>query len=770
MGANVDDDRRAGSSSTLPAPTTSELIGDAVFGHSFDARSILRRNPEAADDRSTVVDLAYEEYCRKKDAGASIDIHQFASRFPDIEQSLIRVLEVHEYLEQNPDSTFAEFTPQWPEVGDEFLGFYLLAELGRGAFSRVFLAEEIELGSRQVVVKVCEYANGEAARLGQLDHQNIVPVHSVRTQVPGGLTAICMPYLANATLQHVMEEAFRDGQVPAHGALLLTAAEQTNGPNAPPVEDGDVPRAIRRGSYGDAVIELGAQMCDALAFSHAKGILHCDIKPSNVLLTAKGQSKLFDFNLSRQRGVDEQTIGGTLPYMAPEQVRCLLDTEIDPAPSLGPHSDLFSLGVTLFQLLTGRLPFEVEERTGSKRRDATDLLAKQRAGVASVVELEKVVDSSTSALILSCLAFEPEVRPRSAESLGRDLRARLSTLPRAQRWIRSHKIMTAVVALLVFVVAATGGLWIATRPPLAIREFEAACDASMQGDADAAYRYICGAIDAGYEPLDEALVLRGLFQWQRAENHGLDDDQRALLRSKAFNDFLDAFDRTGIDEAALCLAHYQLQPNRGDYGLALTRFGDRLDRGFRTPSLLNNFAICLFKKKRYEQAVATLTEAISLAPDEPTLHFNLAVVECVQIMNSQANAAGTHIQRAISHIELARQKPAGPTGPRPFEVEYRVACIFAAAAVRTPGEAGNDYQQLALASCEKAVELGLPPEALDAIASYSRPYTLGSESRLEDNEAFKQLRNKESSSRENVRKVIPMDISDDIIGRLIASR
>src|SRR5438093_5080749 len=93
----------------------------------------------------------------------------------------------------------------WPLPGEEFLGFRPTEELGRGAFSRVFLAEELALGNRSVVVKVSRLSGLEPRALGRLRHPHIVPVHSVGVDERTGLTLICMPFLGRATLCDLLD-------------------------------------------------------------------------------------------------------------------------------------------------------------------------------------------------------------------------------------------------------------------------------------------------------------------------------------------------------------------------------------------------------------------------------------------------------------------------------------------------------------------------------------------------------------------------------------
>src|SRR5206468_1741103 len=118
-------------------------------------------------------------------------------------------------------------------------------------------------------------------------------------------------------------------------------------------------------SFVQAVLWLASRLADGLAHAHERGILHRDLKPANILLTDEGQPMLLDFNLAedtkRRPTASAALLGGTLPYMAPEQLRALQGGH----RPLDGRSDLYALGVILFELLTGRHPFRF--RSGPPR-------------------------------------------------------------------------------------------------------------------------------------------------------------------------------------------------------------------------------------------------------------------------------------------------------------------------------------------------------------------------------------------------------------------
>src|SRR5438552_131897 len=97
-------------------------------------------------DKSILIDKAYDEYCLLREAGQSPDPDVFCERYPGLQASLRKLLEAHQFLEDNSQLLAEEAPPAWPALGDTFLGFELNRELGRGAFARVYLSDEPALG------------------------------------------------------------------------------------------------------------------------------------------------------------------------------------------------------------------------------------------------------------------------------------------------------------------------------------------------------------------------------------------------------------------------------------------------------------------------------------------------------------------------------------------------------------------------------------------------------------------------------------------------
>ncbi len=172
-------------------------------GESPTAHSYLERFPEllATDDR--VVSLVYEEFCLSEERGYAPNIESFCNRYPDWKSSLVSQLQYHRLFSEAA-GVKRPALPSFPKPGDDFEEFHLISLLGKGGTSRVFLATNLSLGGKHVVLKVTLDRGQEPKVQGSLDHSHIVPVNSVTFQIGGNLCGLSMPFQPGLPLDEVI--------------------------------------------------------------------------------------------------------------------------------------------------------------------------------------------------------------------------------------------------------------------------------------------------------------------------------------------------------------------------------------------------------------------------------------------------------------------------------------------------------------------------------------------------------------------------------------
>ena len=391
------------------------------------------------------------------------DPAEYYARVPSIDSRLTRVLDIHGLvgsgthsldLSATADDPGSPATP-FPEAGQTIAGFHLVEELGRGAFARVFLARERQLADRPVALKVARTGSREPQTLARLQHTHIVPVHSYRTDPMTGLHLLCMPFFGRVTLARILA----DPKVRAarFGSDLVEALDRLGPDEEAPSGRSTGRTALGSRTYSQAMAWWGARMAEALEHAHDRGVLHRDVKPSNVLVTGDGMPMLLDFNLAREAVRDgdpaASALGGTLDYMAPEHLEELADG----VPGrVDARSDIYGLGVLLFEALAGARPFPPPR--GALSATEVLLLAAEdrRAGAPWLTDNHPEVPDALEAVVRRCLQPDPAHRYACAADLAADLQAVADDLPlrfarepfpsRARRWLRRHSRTLALAA------------------------------------------------------------------------------------------------------------------------------------------------------------------------------------------------------------------------------------------------------------------------------------------------------------------------------------
>src|SRR5579884_3498200 len=338
---------------TLGTRLAEELAAAWQQGQRPQAEEFLDRHPELWNEPEAALPILYEEICQRQQRHEPAATEMLL-RFPGWQQQLQMLLECQRLLEP---------ARQLPVVGETCGDFRLLEEIGAGSRGRVFLATQSGLADRPMVVKFIPAEDLEHLSLGRLQHTHIVPLYSVVEDPERGLRALCMPYFGGTSLARILESLKSTPLSARSGADVLRILDDTEAAApVPTCVTGPARSYLARASYVQTICWLGACLADGLQHAHQRGLLHLDLKPANVLIAADGQPMLLDFHLARsplRPGEPAPAwLGGTRGYMSPEQLAALeavRQSHSVPVVVDG-RSDLYALGIVLFEMLTGIRP------------------------------------------------------------------------------------------------------------------------------------------------------------------------------------------------------------------------------------------------------------------------------------------------------------------------------------------------------------------------------------------------------------------------------
>ena len=417
-----------------------------------------------------------DEYLAARDAGAPLDKDELLARHPDLAADLevcLASLDLIRAASLDPAGMaldVGDFTPSTNP--NSALGDYrLLREVGRGGMGVVYEAEQLSL-NRRVAIKVLPFAavldprqlqrfQNEAMAAAKLDHPNVLPVLAVGCE--RGVHFYAMRLVDGFTLADAIRELRQADD---------TSAERWDGSSALATLTTD--GSTRSPDYFRAVARLGIQAAEALDHAHATGVIHRDIKPSNLLLDARGHLWVTDFGLAHcqtDAGVSLTQPGdllGTLRYMSPEQA-------LAKRVPMDHRTDIYSLGVTLYELLTLTPAITGQDRQELMRKIADEEPTAPR-------RLNDAIPGDLETIILKACAKESAHRYASAQALADDLHRFIEDRPivarrpgfvaRAAKWARRHRVAvrTALGVLIVAVIACGALLWQERRQTLDARE------------------------------------------------------------------------------------------------------------------------------------------------------------------------------------------------------------------------------------------------------------------------------------------------------------
>ncbi len=432
-----------------------------------------RAGPGAEDSR---VLECLDDYMAAVGEGRRPDRDELLARYPEIADELAACLDALDLIDQvAPDlggKPFPDGTSEPTALGT--LGdFQLVHELGRGGMGVVYEAWQASL-QRRVALKVLPFAavldprrlqrfQNESLAAASLDHPGIVRIYSVGCE--RGVHFYAMQLIEGCTLAQMIHELKQapggQSQPPTPAAANETspAAPRGSTDRKPACGPPHTPiRSTRDQEFFSFTAGVGIQAAEALEHAHQMGVVHRDVKPSNLMLDAQGRLWVTDFGLAMTQLAAELTVSGdilgTIRYMSPEQAAGRRQV-------LGQQTDIYSLGVTLYELLTLRPPFADDDRQHLLRQIAdTDPPLPRQSNQAIPQDLETIV--------LKAMAKEPQARYATAQELADDLRRfvedepirarRPSPAARLAKWARRHRtvVWSAVVVLLMAVVGLSG--------------------------------------------------------------------------------------------------------------------------------------------------------------------------------------------------------------------------------------------------------------------------------------------------------------------------
>jgi serine/threonine protein kinase len=432
-----------------------------------------------------------DEFMQRLDGGEQPCIEEYTERYPRIGAILREILPALQAL-RSPlpvAAPAADFPTSEPVIVGCLGDYRIRREVGRGGMGVVYEAEQISL-ARRVALKVLPFAatldakhlqrfKNEAQAAAHLHHQNIVPVYAVGCE--RGVHYYAMQYIEGKTLSTFIDEMRQLAGLsvsgpkapPAHESTAAAAqpgrgeAEAVNAslpimgaPSTPaaittPVTRHAVStaRSIQAAGHWRTVANLGLQTARALAHAHSLGVIHRDIKPANLLVDVSGNLWITDFGLAHSQTLAGLTMSGdllgTLRYMSPEQA-------LAQHGFIDHRTDIYSLGATLYELLTLEPIFPAGDRQEILRRIAFE-------EPRPLQHLNRTIPVDLETIVQKALAKSPADRYASAQELAEDLerllkdepiRARRLTLwQRLRKWARRHQsvVWSAGVCLLLAV-------------------------------------------------------------------------------------------------------------------------------------------------------------------------------------------------------------------------------------------------------------------------------------------------------------------------------
>jgi serine/threonine protein kinase len=385
-----------------------------------------------------------DEFIERLRRGERPSVDEYVNRYPHIAALLRRTLEAAAQLHRTPLSgSSCDATNDDPLLKEPLGDFQLIRKIGEGGMGIVYLAEQISLGRRNVAVKLLPSVSALDARMlrrfhneaeaaASLKHEHIVPVYCIDCQRERHFYA--MQYIEGLSLKAIIKKLrVRAGQEPidADQTAPYVPAPGASGSattDTEPLADLTAKSSVHSRKYYEIVAELGLQAAKGLDHAHQHYVEHRDIKPANLLVDGRDNLWITDFGLARIRNNSLTLPGelaGTLRYMSPEQAMA-------GRVGIDHRTDIYSLGATLYELLTLKPVFDGDERQEILRQVIFDDPKPPRWH-------DPDIPPDLETIVMAALAKSPAHRYSSAKEMAEDLQRFTNAEPikrRPEGWPR----------------------------------------------------------------------------------------------------------------------------------------------------------------------------------------------------------------------------------------------------------------------------------------------------------------------------------------------
>jgi len=681
--------------SAIDLATARQLAESAIRNHAadgpFSAVAILEQSPGLWTHESVVIDLAYEEFCQRIEQGEEVELAEFARRFPAVEEPLQHQLVVHRLLANGISGP--PVSAEWPVVPGAFANFQLIQPIGEGAAARVYLALDEQLDGRARILKVSPRIGMERQSLARLVHPAIVDALYCGTDDASGLDFLCLRLQGRWTLQHVMQFLADQPSKPKRADELWALLDQFD----------DLPESVRSDerynnrlgdprSLDELLIGWAEQILQGLHCAHGKGFVHCDVKPSNILIAWNGDAVLLDLHAAQMLEARQHSASGTIPYMAPEQLLLLADPGLARGTRLSRSTDLFAWAATFYEAILGEPAFHVSNSQLSRDELARAHRAARQTGFPQPSPASELLVRELISIIEPCFQFDAQDRPTAEQILHR-LQSLGHWHRKVDRTVRKYPARSLTAAVVSAALCVSLGAAAVDHWPTPRKDAERGLQALSSGDLNEAFQH-----------LDRAVR-------KAPENHEARSGLvTALLLQKQFSAVNAHLDQLPDGPFVQRCRAYAVIGSGGSVQEALDIYAGLIASPDASPADYCNGAYCLRTQREAEglrRADEWLQQAVQMQPDLEEAWANLLVVKRRLALRGDESFDLATVDQAIRRV------------PQSLSVWFQAATTYAAAGSAADGAQSSgpqdELRSFTRDACRRAEQLGLGRDSLRVI-------------------------------------------------------